>query len=199
MGTSRRLLLAVVVVAAWIGGACSVVVLEVLRSSDWLCTTGGDGFVSCPDGISYAGAYLAVAAAAATAALCVGGFGVSRALDPSGRRVLAGDLAVLAALPAALLGALLVVIGFFGSLAASAYGLALVLPFGLVLLARAGGARWLMGTAVLLAAAAAAAVPWAGALSVVTLPGALVLLLAAVVGGRTAPAGEPLESQQSQD
>lgn len=126
----RLYLFVATVVAGTIGLSISLLVLQILRTSDVFCDATRNGVV-CPDGITYALPGLGIAVGLGTLLLAVAVIDLTRRLPLNRRAPLAVDLARLAALPMLLAGIAFVCV-FLMSPSLNVLGYAILLFAGAV-------------------------------------------------------------------
>jgi hypothetical protein len=203
---ARRLVAVAALLCGWTAVVVAGAALLVLQSTGVLCRPSREGPL-CPDGIAYAVPSLGLAAAVAVVTFVPVVLLLGRRPDPAFRWRVAGDGALVAALPPVGVALLLMVLATSrGSWLVAAGALAVAALWLAPVVAHRAGRPFLAVAPVVAVLAAAGAVV-EPLLAVLTVPTG-VLLLAATYVGRGGPAasagdewgvGEPQSSHQSQD
>lgn len=209
MTEARLLVLAAVVLCGWTATVVSYAGLVVLQATEVFCSRDADGFAHCPDGIAYFLPAAAMAAAVAVATFVPTVLVLGRRAGRAFRWRLAGDTAVVAALPTALGALLLALLVTWTSAWAVAAGSLAVLAVAVAPVAAHRAGRPFLAVAPVVAVAGVAGGLVDAFLAAVTMPGATLLVAAAYVGrggppaavgnGHGAAEGESQSSHQPQD
>jgi hypothetical protein len=206
---ARRLVLAAVILCGWTALVVSYAGLVVLQATDAFCDRDADGFAHCPDGNGYLLPAAAMAATVSIATFLPTVLLLARRGARACRWRLAGDTALVAALPTASASLLVTLSVSWRSAWAVAGGALAVFSLAVapVVAHRAGGSFLVVAPVVAAAGVLGGLVD--EFVAVVTAPGGA-LLLAATYVGREGPAeavgagsdpgrGESQSSHQPQD